>query len=125
MKSRYELPQISSINYLNDSVSPFDYGQVSINYIVYEKNDDGLLLDCLISKDNKTYHSTICIDFCELNRLIGVIYAQHNIDIYGLISEHIVSSDNAICEVNLVKELGHPITLKNYSFESNHLLKTA
>lgn len=97
------------------------YERLSINYIVYEKNDDGLLLDCEILRNDKRFHSTICIDFYELNRLIGIISAQHDIDIYGLISEHIISNNNAICEVNLVKELGHPIMLENYSFQSPQL----
>jgi hypothetical protein len=101
------------------------YDQISINYIVYEQNDDGLLLDCQIEKNSKSYHSTICIDFYELNRLIGVIYAQHNIDIYGLISEHIVSNDNAICEVNLTKELGQPITINDFSFNSTNQFRQA
>jgi len=120
MKSKISQPIIPLVATLES-----DYDQISINYIVYEKNDDGLLLDCQIEKNNNSYHSTICIDFCELNRLIGVIYAQHNIDIYGLISEYIVSSENAICEVNLTKELGHPLTINNYSFNSSNQLRQA
>lgn len=101
------------------------YEQISINYIVYERNDDGLLLECEINSNGKKYQTNICIGFQELNRLIGVAARENGIDIYDLISEHIVSSNNSICEVNLEKELGHPLTLMNYSFDSTHHLMRA
>lgn len=101
------------------------YEAIHINYIVYEKNDDGLLLDCVIEKNDTRFHSTICIDFYELNRLMGVLSSVHDIDIYGLISEHIVSNTNSICEVNLIRELGHPVTLKNYAFSAVKALRSA
>ena len=90
--------------------------RIFINYIVYERNDDGLLLDCEIETNNHRFHSTICIDFQELNRLMGILSSQHDIDIYELISEHIVSNDNSVCEVNLLKELGRPVVLHDHSF---------
>lgn len=102
-----------------------NYQQLTINYIVYEQNDDGLLLECDILKDNTSYSTTICIDFKELNQLIGSINYQTGVDVYDLISEHIVSSNNAICELNFTKELGHPIKLNNYTFNSTHHLLRA
>ena len=125
MNNNSQLPIIYLENTRAAESNPFSHDCISINYIVYEKNDDGLLLDCQIEKEDKSYHTTICIDFCELNRLIGVIYAQHDIDIYSLISEHIVSNNNSICEVNLIKELGHPITINNYSFNQTLQLRRA
>lgn len=102
-----------------------NYDAISINYIVYEKEDDGLLLDCSITNNGKNYLTNICIDFCELNHLIGVVNREMGVDIYDLISEHIIDSNNAICEVNLVKELGHPITLNDYAFDTTHHLLRA
>ena len=108
---------MSRIRSLYKSSSENYHQRIFINYIVYERNDDGLLLDCEIETNNRRFHSTICLDFQELNRLMGVLSSQHGIDIYELISEHIVSNDNSVCEVNLLKELGHPIVLQDYSFE--------
>ena len=101
------------------------YRRIFINYIVYERNDDGLLLDCEIETNNHRFHTTICLDFQELNRLMGVLSSQHDIDLYELISEHIVSDDNSVCEVNLLKELGHPIVLQDYSLELMMPLQSA
>ena len=101
------------------------YESLTLNYIVFEKNDDGLLLECDVVKNNTSYSTTICIDFKELNRLMGVINHQTGFDVYSLISEHIISSDNAICELNFQKELGSPIELFNYAFQSTHHLLRA
>ncbi len=113
---------MNTTKFLNP-ITPED--SVSLNYIVYEKSDDGLLVDCEITRNEKRFHSTVCIDFHELNRLIGVISAQHEIDIYDLISEHIISSDNAICEVNLEKAIGHAIVLRDFQFNTLELRKAA
>jgi hypothetical protein len=56
---------------------------------------------------------------------MGVLSSQHDIDLYELISEHIVSDDNSVCEVNLLKELGHPIVLQDYSLELMMPLQSA
>jgi hypothetical protein len=116
---------MSKVKSLLERSLTLGYESVHINYIVFEKNDDGLLLECEIEKNNNRFHTTICIDFYELNRLMGILSSVHDLDIYGLISEHIVSNTNSVCEVDLIKELGHPLTLKNYAFNTIKTLKSA
>jgi len=103
-----------------------EYKQIAINYIVYEKNDDGLLLECEITQNSHTYLTNICIDFFELNRIIGWLSGSQNpVNLHELISENIIDNTNAICELDIRKELGQPLLLNDYSFDSTYHLMRA
>ena len=103
---------MTRVRTLNNRYKTSGETRVFINYIVYEQNDDGLLLECEIESSGNRFYSTICLRFPELNQLMGVLSSQHNIDLYELISEHCISNNHSVCEINLLKKLGHPLVIR-------------
>jgi len=83
--------------------------KIEINYIVYEKNDDGILLICTVIGRGKSYKTNISIDFDELDEIIRLINSSNQVDLYELISSELFGSNSFISEVNLQAKLGKSI----------------
>lgn len=86
-------------------------GKMEIQFIVYEKNDDGVLLACKVYKNGKTYYTNIGLNFQELNNLIGKIPSVNGVDFADLITTELFSNDDEISEINLKAKIGQPIML--------------
>ena len=85
--------------------------KMEIQFIVYERNDDGLLLVCKVHKKGKNYCTNISIDFNELNNLMGKIPSINGIHVSELITSELLESNDQISEINLKSKLGQSITL--------------
>ncbi len=97
--------------------SKFD--SININYMVYEKNDDGLLLICEVAKNGKNYNANFSIDFNQLNTLISSIPFLNRELLTDLISSKLLSSSAFMSELDVTNELGKPIALYNYTLNAN------
>lgn len=86
---------------------------MEIHFIVYERNDDGLLLACKVFKGGKSYFTNISINFNELNNLIGKIPAINGINVSELITTELFSNSDEISEINLKNKLGQSIILND------------
>ena len=103
------------------------FNEILLKYIVFEKNDNGLLLECEV-KNGDAYHPiSFCIDFRELNLLLGKIYNTLGLhQVSDLVSEHIFDNNQSICELDFTQHFGAPISLKEFSFSGTyHELKAA
>lgn len=83
--------------------------KIEINFIVYEKNDDGVLLICTVYGATKTYQTNISIDFSDLDEIIALINSTNQVDLYELISNDLFNSSSLISEINLPSALGKSI----------------
>lgn len=83
--------------------------KIEINFIVYEKNDDGVLLICTVYGSNKSYRTNISVDFSELDEIIALIDSSNQVDLYELISKELLDSTSFISEINLQSTLGRSI----------------
>jgi len=103
------------------------FGEILLKYIVFEKNDNGLLLECEIKDGDQSQPASFCIDFRELNLLLGKIYNTIGLNhVSELVSEHIFANNQSICELDFTKHLGSPIRLTDFSFSGTyHELKAA
>jgi len=98
-----------------------NYEQININHIVYEQNDDGLLIDCNVKRNKKAYRTNFCIDFKELNNIICKAYNKiDSLKLTELISDKLFGSSSPISDLNIKKQLGESIKLNNYSFQGNY-----
>lgn len=88
--------------------------KMEIHFIVYERNDDGLLLACTVYKGGKSYFTNISINFNELNILMGKIPTVNGINVAELITSELFSNGDEICEINLKSKLGQSIKLNEY-----------
>jgi len=79
---------------------------MEIHFIVYERNDDGLLLACKVFKGGKSYFTNISINFNELNNLMGKIPTINGVDVSELITNELFSNNDEISEINLKNKLG-------------------
>ena len=84
---------------------------MEIQFIVYERNDDGLLLACKVFKGSKNYFTNISINFNELNNLMGKIPIINGIDVSELITNELLSNNDEISEINLKNKLGQTIVI--------------
>jgi len=85
--------------------------KMEIQFIIYERNDDGLLLACKVYKGGKSYFTNISINFNELNVLMGKLPSINGIEMSDLITNELFSSNDEICEINLQSKLGQTIQL--------------
>jgi len=92
------------------------YDRLDLEYLVYEKNDDGLLLICTAYINEKAYATSFTINFNELNDLIAKITEFYQMDVYDLIIDNLFNTQTNISEVDFVKETGDVASLTNYSF---------
>ena len=87
--------------------------KMEIQFIVYERNDDGLLLACKVFKAGKSYFTNISINFNELNNLIGKIPTINGIDVSELITNELLTNNDEISEINLKNKLGQTIMIND------------
>lgn len=87
--------------------------KIEINYIVYEKNDDGILLICTVYGSGKSYKTNISIDFDELDEVLALINSSNQVDLYELISSRLLNSNDFISEVNLTSTFGKSIFISD------------
>ena len=88
--------------------------KMEIRFIIYERNDDGLLLACKVFKGGKSYFTNISINFNELNNLMGKIPTINGINVSQLITDELLSNNDEISEINLKNKLGQSIVLNDY-----------
>ena len=86
---------------------------MEIQFIVYERNDDGLLLACKVFKGGKSYFTNISINFNELNNLIGKLPRINVIDFSQLITNELLTNQDEISEINLKNKLGQTIMIND------------
>ena len=86
---------------------------MEIQFIDYERNDDGLLLACKVFKGGKSYYKNISINFNELNNLIGKIQRLNGIDVSELITNELLTNHGEISEINLKNKLGQTIMIND------------
>ena len=86
---------------------------MEIQFIVYERNDDGLLLACKVFKGAKSYFTNISINFNELNNLIGKLPRVNGIDFSELITNELLTNHDEISEINLKNKLGQTIMIND------------
>ncbi len=83
--------------------------EVQLEQLVYESNDDGMMLYFKTIINNKSYHSKMSIDWSGLNWIIGK-YAQLGLDIYDAITSKLFESKDRFREYQFENE----IRLKKY-----------
>ncbi len=97
------------------------YDKITINYMVYEKNDDGLLLSCTVCIENKCFDTNISVDFTELNHLMGAIASENRSELYDLISNDLLGSNDFISELNLLDKFGCGLVLEDLNLMEEEL----
>jgi hypothetical protein len=81
--------------------------EIQLEQLVYESNDDGMMLYFKTIINNKSYHSKMSIDWSGLNWIIGK-YAQLGLDIYDAITSKLFETKDRFREYQFENE----ITLK-------------
>jgi len=77
-----------------------NFDQVTFNNFIYELDDDGLLIECKFTKNNKSYFATISPNFNEVNELSNLLLQQQGIDLNSLLSENLLKRGNPFAEWN-------------------------
>ena len=85
--------------------------KIEINFIIYEKNDDGVLLICTVHGSNKFYKTNISVDFNELDEIVALINAEDQTALYDLISDDLLNSKSLISEINIQSRFGKSIVI--------------
>ena len=97
------------------------FDKMHIDTIVYEKNDDGLVLECEIEHNSKTSRRSISIDFYEWNNILGKIADPFlSSRLQEIISEMAFNSVEWITEIRLPNILGKQVEVANYDFENQY-----
>lgn len=103
---------------INNLDSTLFYDSIEISHLVYEKDDDGLMMACKIEKNNKRYYTNLSISFIQFNQIISKLL-QNGIDIYDELSASLFQNSNFVSEVNLSSINGQKVILNNFSLLSN------
>jgi hypothetical protein len=106
------------MNTINNLDSNTFYDSIEISHLVYEKDDDGLMMACKIEKNNKKYYTNLSISFTQFNEIISKLL-QCGIDIYDELAINLFQSNNFVSEVNLASINGKNIVLNDFSLLSN------
>lgn len=77
-----------------------NFDQIKFNTFIYEMDDDGLLVECKFTKNNKSYYATITPDFNEINEISNLLYQQTGIDLNLLLSENLLQKNLPFSEWN-------------------------
>ncbi len=86
------------------------FEQVTLQHIVYEANDSELLLSCKITNHGKSYFTHFTIDFSGLNQIIA-FYTKKGFDIYDVLIERLLSSNDRFREFDFQRHLGEDATI--------------
>lgn len=106
------------MNTINNLDSTSFYDSIEISHLVYEKNDDGLLMACKIEKNNKKYYTNLSISFTQFNQIISKLLLN-GIDIADELAARLFQNNNFVSEVNLSTINGENIVLRDFSLVSN------
>lgn len=106
------------MNIINNLDSTTFYDSIEISHLVYEKDDDGLMMSCKIETNNKKYYTNLSISFIQFNQIISKLL-QSGIDIYDELTTKLFQNHNFVSEVNLSSINGESIILKDFSLLSN------
>lgn len=94
---------------------------IDINSIVYEEGDDGVLVECDVTKGNLTWASRLCMDFAQFNDLLGHIEKERGTSKEAqAISENLMGSDDPIREANMGDLFGMAIRVNRFEFRSSY-----
>ena len=77
-----------------------NFDQVKFNTFIYEMDDDGLLIECLFTKNNKSYYATISPNFNEVNEISNLLFQQSGIDLNLLLSQNLLEKNTMFSEWN-------------------------
>jgi hypothetical protein len=89
------------------------YESVTLQHIVYEANDNDLLLSCKITNLGKSYFTHFTIDFSGLNQLIS-FFAKKGFDIYEILTQRLLESNERFREFDFQRYLGENATLSTF-----------
>jgi hypothetical protein len=106
------------MNTINNLDSTSFYDSIEISHLVYEKDDDGLMMACRIEKNNKKYYTNLSISFIQFNQIVSKLL-QSGIDIYDELVSSLFETSDFVSEVNLSSINGERIVLHDFSLLSN------
>lgn len=106
------------MNIINNLDSNTFYDSIEISHLVYEKDDDGLMMACKIENNNKKYYTNLSISFTQFNEIISKLL-QQGIDIYDELATSLFESNSFVSEVNLASINGENIVLNDFSLFNN------
>lgn len=81
-----------------------NFDQVRFNSFIYEMDDDGLLIECIFTKNNKSYYATLSPNFNEVNEISNLLFQQTGTDLNLLLSENLLKNDLPFAEWNCSTE---------------------
>jgi|SRR5690606_11269104 len=98
------------------------YSKISIETIVYEKYDDGFVLECEVETGNVLKKKTFSIDFFEWNNILGKIKDPFlSTRLQEVISEMAFNSKDWITTIVLPTVFGNQIEIEDYDFENQYM----
>ena len=100
----------------NDSKTLF-----KVNYIIYEKNDNAVLLDGIAHIDNKSYYTSIPLDIVRFTHLCEQIIGLKKTNLMWSL---LLKNNDRVSEIIPNDYLGHHMIFsENSSFISSYLFK--